>query len=591
MRISPRALAIVVQVALSVAVSVALFAQEPAPADTQSPLLHLDVRRVPVDVVVLDKQGNPIRGLKAQDFEVKEDSKPQSVVSFDETDSSKASFIPPKLPTLPADTFVDLPDAEERGPLYILYYDMVNTSMGDEMAFHSALLKFIDNAQPGTRMALFVNAAGLHLVQGFTSNHALLHAAVERKGPGPHVPQVFTFQNVYGQFDAGAALSNLKFMADYMDGLPGRKNLIWMASNFPIPAGPSMQGSGAIPMASGAPVAGQVGVGGGPQALDLVQLLSETIKHTYAAMMRAQIALYPVSLSGVQGSESNGGAADAQSDYANLSMIAAATGGHAYYNSNKPELLLDKAVEHGENYYTLSYSPTNHNYDGSERHIQVAIAGHPDFTITYRTVYYALPDDAPPPTKTNDVLHDRFVAAKDSDTLYANIEHGAPVVHDLLFSAHLAVAGKPVMATQAQMQQLEDSPAFFRTRKKDRPLKPLAPVKLQKYRIDYGVIDPQLKSQAQQQGAQPILEFAAAAYDADGKLLNSQLNDGMPASGGKNDGKASATFRAEQELNVPEGAASIRVAVRDKATNRTGTLEVSLPLKGGKDAAGVNSGQ
>jgi hypothetical protein len=151
------------------------------------------------------------------------------------------------------------------------------------------------------------------------------------------------------------------------------------------------------------------------------------------------------------------------------------------------------------------------------------------------------------------------------------------------------------MATAAQMQELQDSPAFFRTRHKDKPLKPLEPVKLQKYRIDYGVIDPQLKSQEQQPGAQPILEFAAAAYDPDGKLLNSQLNDGTPASAGKNDskadGKGSATFRAEQELNVPAGAASIRVAVRDKATNRTGTLEVALPLTGGKDARSVSSGQ
>ena len=618
MRISLRVFAVAVQVFFAVVVSLAVLAQEPAsggtqapPAappdmgadaktamapqtDPQAPLLHLDVRRVPIDVVVLDKQGNPVLGLKEQDFQVSEDGKPQSVLSFDETNSSKPSFVPPNLPPLPADTFVDLPDAPERGPLYILYYDMVNTSMEDQMAFHRGLLKFIDDAQPGTRMALFVNAAGLHLVQGFTSNHALLHAAVERKGPGPHVPQVFLFQKVYGGRDASAALSNLKFMAEYVDGLPGRKNLLWMSTNFPIPVGPTLVGSGAIPMASSAPASGQVGIGGGPITLDLTYLLSDTIKHTYAAMMRAQVALYPVNLSGVQGSEADGAGADALADYANMDTIASATGGRAFHNNNRPEILMDKAVDHGENYYTLSYSPSNTHYDGSERHIQVAVAGHHDYTVTYRTIYYALPDDAVP-TKKNDVLRDRFVAAKASDTLYANIEHGAPMVHDLLFSAHLAVAGKPVMATAAQMQELQDSPAFFRTRRKDKTLKPLEPVKLQKYRIDYGVIDPQLKSQEQQPGAQPILEFAAAAYDPDGKLLNSQLNDGTPASAGKKDGKAdgrgSATFRAEQELNVPAGAASIRVAVRDKATNRTGTLEVALPLTGGKDARSVSSGQ
>jgi hypothetical protein len=126
------------------------------------------------------------------------------------------------------------------------------------------------------------------------------------------------------------------------------------------------------------------------------------------------------------------------------------------------------------------------------------------------------------------------------------------------------------------MLELQDSPAFFRTRKKDQPLKPLAPVKLQKYRIDYGVIDPQLKTHAK--GTPAILEFAAAAYDADGRLLNSVLNEGMPPADAGKDGKPAA-FHAQQELEVPPGAASIRVAVRDKATNRTGTLEVPLPLK------------
>ena len=39
--------------------------------DASAPLLHLDVRRVPLDVVVTDKQGNPVVGLWKDDFVVK----------------------------------------------------------------------------------------------------------------------------------------------------------------------------------------------------------------------------------------------------------------------------------------------------------------------------------------------------------------------------------------------------------------------------------------------------------------------------------------------------------------------------------------
>jgi len=560
-----------------------------ANAGQDAPLIHLDVRRVPVDLVVLDKQGKPVQGLTRDDFAVKEDGTPQQIMSFDSVDGSAPSFVPPKLPQLPANTFVNVPGEAERGPLYILYYDMVNTPEEDQMAFHARLLKFVDDAQPGTRMALFVNAAGLHLVQGFTSDHALLKAAILRKGPGPHIPDVFTFGKNYGTADWGAALSNLKFIAEYMEGLPGRKNLIWMASIFPIPVGPSVQGNAAMQTASQASTAGSVGSQGGPQVLDLDYLAEETIKHAYAAMMRAQVALYPVSLRGVAGASAGGASADSLSDYRNMDAIAAATGGRAYYNSNHPEALIDKAVSDGESYYTLSYAPTNTKYDGSQRKIAVTLANGANYTLAYRTIYYAVSDNEEKPKLKEDPMQKRFTAVKDSDTLYANIEHGAPMLHDLLFSAHLAAVGSAVMATPAEMMALVDSPTYFKTRKKDSVQKPLPPVKLQKYVIDYGVIDPQLKVEAKRRGTPAVLEFAAAAYDMNGKLLNSQLNNGVASTDLKAQGKAEGTFRAEQELEVPPGATSIRVAVRDKGTDRTGTLEVTLPLQGegsGKKAKG-----
>jgi VWFA-related protein len=205
------------------------------PVLQESPTFRLDVRRVPVDVVVTDKQGNPVRGLHVDDFAVKEDKTDQTILSFDYQDGSAPSYVPPKLPALPANTYVNLPTEPEQGPLYVLYYDMVNTPIEDQMSAHKQLLDFIDNAKPGTRFALFVNAAGLHLIQGFTSDHARLHAAILSKGPGPHVPEVFLYGNTYGFTDAGAALHCLTFLADYLSGIPGRKNLLWLSSVFPIP--------------------------------------------------------------------------------------------------------------------------------------------------------------------------------------------------------------------------------------------------------------------------------------------------------------------------------------------------------------------
>src|ERR1700748_2194454 len=68
-------------------------------------VLRTTVRRVPVDIVVLDKSGNLVRGLTKEDFLVDEDKKPQNILSFDFFDG-KTSFVPPRIPPLPADTYV-----------------------------------------------------------------------------------------------------------------------------------------------------------------------------------------------------------------------------------------------------------------------------------------------------------------------------------------------------------------------------------------------------------------------------------------------------------------------------------------------------
>lgn len=233
-------------------------------------------------------------------------------------------------------------------------------------------------------------------------------------------------------------------------------------------------------------------------------------------------------------------------------------------------------MEHGRSYYALSYRPTNGKYDGSLRYIQVKLHRKGKYTLSYRESYYALSDDDEFRQKQGDELQERFLKVKNQDRLYANIEHGAPMLHDLVFSAHLAKDGSPRMATAEQMQALQDAPDYFKTRRKN-PAKPLPPIKLQKYVIDYDVLDPLVRKAIAGHQQSTTLEFAAAAYNEDGRLLNSILNQGLATANAS--AKNGGTFHAVQELEAPPGAAFIRLAIRDTATDRTGTLEVKLPLK------------
>ena len=181
--------------------------------------LRQTVRNVPIEVVVTDKDGKPVRGLKQSDFTITEDKAPQRILSFEYEDGSVPSFVPPKLPPLPPNTFVNVPNEAEFGPLYVLYYDLVNTRGDLQMFFRPRLLNCLETLPPGARVALFVNMAGLHLLQGFTTDRAALRDAILAKGPGPHIPDDFLYGDVYGAGDTGAALSNLKFMAEYLSKL------------------------------------------------------------------------------------------------------------------------------------------------------------------------------------------------------------------------------------------------------------------------------------------------------------------------------------------------------------------------------------
>ena len=88
-----------------------------------------------------------------------------------------------------------------------------------------------------------------------------------------------------------------------------------------------------------------------------------------------------------------------------------------------------------------------------------------------------------------------------------------------------------------------------------------------------------------------MLEFAAAAYDADGRLLNGMLNEGVVSLEADPSAKSGALFEGMQELEVPSGGAWIRLAVRDKLNDRTGTLELQLPLKGDPALHAVEQGR
>jgi VWFA-related protein len=586
--------------------SLAVTGQAATP-DYSTTVFKASVRRVVVDVVVTDSTGKAVRGLTKADFTVAEDGEPQQVLSFDANGfNAGMDYLPPKLPPQPPNTFVNLPATPEKGPLYVLLYDLVNMDNANsqvtpndfsaQMFARQQMVKFIKDKPEGARFAIFVWSDGLHLVQGFTSDKAQLLAAVDPDLAKPVIPKVFMMGQNHGKDNTAETLRVLGYIAGYLDGLPGRKNLIWFSGAFPLSLFPNQ---------------------------DDAPTYTQEVKKTLNLLAQDQIAIYPVDGSGLlvgnphapTGATGGGGgmtsdgrdkgigggarAAAAASQgtnggegfslIANSNMtadeIAHDTGGHAFYGRNDVAVALTDATENGASYYTLTYAPSNRDYDGKIRKIRVDLA-RKGYSLSYRRAYFA--GDAPSPASAPKSLAAAAAAPsrKPGDTLYANMEHGAPIAHQLIFGAHVRTIGSPAMGTPSQMAQLAMQPAFFKVRRRTGQPQPLAPMKLQRYAIDYTVMAHQL----QISGAPLDLELAVAAYDSDGRMLNADVGIGASGSSAAPAGQQPPkSYRAELQLDVPLTAAWIRIAVRDANTDRIGAMEIKLPLVPENESANVKA--
>ncbi len=534
-------------------------------------VIHQSVRRVILDVVVSDGNGKPVSGLTANDFSIAEDGKPQRVRSFDVHDFDVISDSLPKHPTsLPANTFVNVPTGPERGPLYVLLVDLLHMSVDDQPVAREQLMKFVKSKPLGTRFAIFVLSDGLYLVQGFTEDRNLLADALDAKNSHAHLPRIFLYADNFQPFysTTRALIGIAKFLAD----LPGHKNVIWLSASFSSVILPSSDPA--------------------TEALSA----DDEIKETTDMLARGQIAVYPVDVRGTvvthvsthpgaMGMVTTSDSAALNASYMTEQEIADATGGRAFYSTNDVAAALTEATETGGHYYTLTYSPGNQNYDGRLRHVHVELAKR-GYHLAYRRSYYGNPSYGnpsygnsasansasadPEPRRTPRAASELELLqmARPADSLYPNMQHGAPVAHQLLFRAHIHALAPPAKATPEQMASLADQAAYFHDRRANRPSKPLRPIQLQKYEIDYTVA-----------ARYPALELAAAAYDADGKMLNAVVQrvaeDGAQLS---DEAAREAIYRMQQQFDVPTSAVSVRVAVRDVATDNVGALEINLPL-------------
>lgn len=605
----------------------------PQPPDNPTPSLVLreSVRRVVVDVVVTD-HGKPVPGLTAADFRVFEDGKPQTIRTFEALTPQSGEILPARPPVLPFHTFLNLPPTPQRAntPLTVILFDALNTSLKNQLYARQQMIRFLREMPAGVPTEICVLSDRLHLLQGFSGEReVLLRAARGQKAipdqlgllpdtssdgtgtilspateaqmspggtgaapgtiasPGSNFPGVSSNQPagmpvpVAGPASADVLLAQMSdeirgYMLDQrvnitlaafqqlaraLSSVPGRKNLIWISGSFPAILPPDESA--------------------GPFAFANLRSYHQQIADTDDLLGASQIAVYPVDARGLVAPLLQSGPGTAQAYAAQLaahegteSEIAGDTGGTAYFNVNDLARVFQSALDNGTHYYSLSYAPTNSNFNGKLRRIRLEV-DRKGCKLAYRRTYYAV--DFSQPRTASDA---QAVAAAQPGSIMSALEFGAPQARDLVFAARVNALGPPKPATRNQMRTLIP---FFRMAANTDGVnfsKPRQPLPLERYLVQYAVMARELQlPQGNDGSVHPRLSFAAMAYDAQGNPLGGSqttLDTAIPTS--KIPDLQKIGFQATLNLFVPLNASSLRIAVRDDRGSRIGSLLVPLPL-------------
>ena len=375
----------------------------------------VDVNYVEIDAQVTDAQGNFVHDLTKDDFQVTENGKPQSLSVFSTVDIPVERVDPPLFAkaAIPPDVATNARPFE--GRLFVLVMDDLHTAATRTARVRAAARLFVARYVGANDLVAVVNTSGFASgVQDFTSNRTLALRAIDnaigQKTDSATSAQLDDYYrnrtgNTTGTSTASAdsnelerytkarnALATMKSLADYLDGIHGRRKAVVFFSE-------------GIDYDTTNPFAGRY-------ARDVQDSMQETI----AAATRANVSIYGVDPRGVTSGtedlieiqsfpEDNSISTstlmeETRVQHDSLRVLSDQTGGFAVLNQNDFRNGFSRILDDNSSYYVLGYYPTNENRDGRFRNVQIKVSK-PGLTVRARKGYFAPKGKAAAPKTTN----------------------------------------------------------------------------------------------------------------------------------------------------------------------------------------------
>jgi VWFA-related protein len=566
---------------------------EPGPDAT---ILQAGTKIVVLDVVVQDKDGKPVHGLKAANFQLIDGKVPQQIRNFEEHTPPPLNVRAPQLGPMPPGVFTDYTPVPPGTTLNVLLLDALNTPMMYQTWVRDQLKKYVKDAPPGQRIAIFGLTDELLLLQGFTSDPEVLKSIVDRKlnarasplltnptgtapdenfsavlAGTPAAGNLAMFEEELGAVQLEnriqATLDAFNALARYLSAFPGRKNLLWFSGSFP---------TGVFPGPTD------------PHLLNSVDNAND-VAETAAALTAAQVAIYPIDARGLMtdptlnpanhnqhltapnargiSNDINAFSTSQLEEHATMEDLAGSTGGKAFYNTNGIVQAVQEAITSGSNYYTLSYSPADVKWNGAFRPVHVKLVDAPgDLKLTYRPGYYATAPRQPRMVDAEALKAGTDTAAgSHGDRLYSRtaLTRGAPMPQDVLFKVRVLPASRELETKLAPLNMLApDHPAAG---------------PFHRYDLDFALEPTELTFTQEANGAHTgQVKFTVYVYDRDGHLLvTAHRGFNLNLKPGFYEKFIKAKVENHMEISVPDHTeAYLRIAVEDIPSDRFGVVEV-----------------
>jgi VWFA-related protein len=243
------------------ALSLVVLASPSLPQAAPDPVvIHTGTHVVLVNVVAKDKRGKPVNNLSREDFVLRDNGQEQKIGLFALENAS--SGVPAVTPT--RWTFTNRPSL---AGVTVFLFDELNTQLGDQELAKKDFLHYLRELPADSRVAVFVLGDSLTLLHDFTQDMASLLAAISVHS-GRANPEVAAStappasshsltgdQTTTTEWDnfmksseqpyrdysetvrATRTAAALEIIAGHLQGLPGRKTLIWISGGFPIQLG------------------------------------------------------------------------------------------------------------------------------------------------------------------------------------------------------------------------------------------------------------------------------------------------------------------------------------------------------------------